>query len=59
MGPELCEVSQRKLRRIGEGFGDLVEDEGEFTPEFEYSIQRSEHDMAAGIPARAGEPQGL
>jgi len=58
MGLELHEVSQGKLRRIGEGFGDLVEDEGEFTPAFEYSIQRSKRDTAAEKPACVGEPQG-
>jgi len=54
MGLELCEVSQGKLRRIRECLSDFAQIEGEF----EYSIQRSERDMAADKPARAGEPQG-
>ena len=51
MGLELCEVSQGKLRRTRECFGDFARVEREFAPEFEYSIQRSERDMAADKPA--------
>jgi hypothetical protein len=58
MGPELYEVSVGKLRRIPGCYGDLVDDEREFTPEFEYSIQRLERSMPAWKPARVGEPQG-
>ena len=58
MGLELHQESQVKLRQIRECFGDLVEDEREFTTEFEHSIQRSERHIAGGKPIRVSEPQG-
>ena len=48
MESELRKLSQAELRQIREWLDDLIEDELEFTPEFEASIQRSERDMAAG-----------
>ena|SRR5882724_989964 len=49
---ELRKLSQAELRQIREWLDDFIEDELEFTPEFENSIQRSERDMAAGKAAR-------
>jgi hypothetical protein len=43
---ELRELSQAELRQIREWLDDVIEDELEFTPEFERSIQRSEREMA-------------
>ena len=58
MESELRKLSQAELRQIREWLDDLIEDELEFTPEFENSIQRSEHDMAAGKAARVRRPEG-
>jgi len=56
MESELRKLSQAELRQIREWLDDFIEDELEFTPEFEDSIQRSERDMAAGKAARVREP---
>lgn len=58
MESELRKLSQGELRQIREWLDDFIEDELEFTPEFEASIQRSERDMAAGKTARVREPRG-
>ena len=55
---ELSKLSQTELRQIREWLDDVIEDELEFTPEFERSIQRSERDMAGGKSARVREPEG-
>jgi len=54
---ELRKLSQTELRQIREWLDDVIEDELEFTPEFERSIQRSERDMASGKSARAREAE--
>ena len=38
--------------------GRVIEDEVEFTLEFERSIERSERDMDSGKSARVREPEG-
>jgi hypothetical protein len=58
MQSELRKLSQAELRQIREWLDDFIEDDLEFTPEFENSIQRSERDMAAGKAARVREPEG-
>ena len=58
MEAELRKLSQAELRQIRDWLDDFIEDELEFTPEFEASIQRSERDMAAGKAARVREPRG-
>ena len=55
---ELRKLSQDELRQIREWLDDIIEDELEFTPEFENSIEQSERDMAAGKAARVREPKG-
>jgi hypothetical protein len=55
---ELRKLSQAELRQIREWLDDFIEDELEFTPEFQNSIQRSERDMAAEKAARVREPEG-
>jgi hypothetical protein len=55
---ELRKLSRAELRQIRQWLDDVIEDELEFTPEFERSIQRSERDMAAGKSARVREPEG-
>jgi hypothetical protein len=58
MESELRKLSPTELRQIREWLNDFIEDELEFTPEFENSIQQSERDMAAGRAARVREPKG-
>jgi hypothetical protein len=58
MEGELRRLSQAELRQIREWLDDVIEDELEFTPEFENSIQRSERDMASGKSVRVREPEG-
>jgi len=58
MESELRKLSQAELRQIREWLDDFIEDELEFTPEFENSIQQSERDVAAGKAARVSEPEG-
>lgn len=54
---ELRKLSQAELRGIREWLDDIIEDEMEFTPEFEHSIQQAEHDMADGKSVRVREPE--
>jgi len=58
MEAELRKLSQAELRQIRAWLDDLIEDELEFTPEFERSILQSERDMAEGKSARVREPEG-
>jgi hypothetical protein len=58
MEAELRKLSQAELRQIREWLDDLIEDELEFTPEFERSIEQSERDMLEGKTARVREPGG-
>ncbi len=55
---ELRKLSQEELRQIREWLDDVIEDELEFTPEFERSIQRSEREMTGGKTARVRRPEG-
>jgi len=55
---ELRKLSQAELRQIRAWLDDSVENELEFSDEFEDSIQRSERDMAAGKAARVHELKG-
>lgn len=54
---ELRKLSQPELRRIRDLLDDIIEDELEFMPEFEQSIQDAERDMAAGQSIRIREPE--
>ena len=58
MESELRKLSQAELRQIREWLDDFIEDELEFTPEFEQSIRQAELDMAEGKSARVREPEG-
>ena len=58
MEAQLRNLSQAELRQISEWLDDLIEDELEFTPEFERSIQQAERDKADGKSARVREPEG-
>jgi hypothetical protein len=58
MESELRKLSQAELRQIREWLDDFIEDELEFTPEFEQLISQAERDMADGKSARVREPEG-
>jgi len=53
MEAELRKLYQGELRQIREWLDDLIEDDLEFTPEFERSISQAERDMAEGRSAGA------
>jgi len=53
---ELKRLSQAELREIRNWLDDLIEDEMEFTPEFEASLQESEREMKQGIRPRVRKP---
>ena len=53
---ELETLTQAELREIRGLLDDLIEDELEFTPEFESAIQKSEREMASGIRPRTRQP---
>ena len=55
METELRKLSQAELCQIRAWLDDLIEDELEFTPEFEASIEQSERDMTEGKPSRVRE----
>lgn len=57
MEAELRKLSQTELRQIRAWLDDIIEDELEFTPEFESAIRESERDMAEGKSARVREPE--
>ena len=53
---QLETLSQAELREIRNLLDDLIEDDLEFTPEFESAIQKSEREMAEGIRPRVRQP---
>jgi ribosome biogenesis protein Nip4 len=57
METELRKLSQAELRQIREWLDDVIEDDLEFTPEFEESIQRGQRDLAEGRIARVRRPE--
>jgi predicted phage gp36 major capsid-like protein len=58
MEAELRKLSQAELRQIREWLDDIIEEELEFTPEFERAIQESERNLAEGRSSRVREPEG-
>ena len=55
---ELRKLSQPELRQIREWLDEVIEDELQFTPEFENSIPQSERDMTSEKSVRVREPDG-
>jgi hypothetical protein len=53
---ELEKLSQAELREVRDRLDDLIEDDLEFTPEFESTIRQSECEMAAGLKPRMRKP---
>ena len=54
----MSKLSQAELCQIREWLDDLIEDELQFTPEFERAVEQAERDMAGGKSARVREPEG-
>jgi hypothetical protein len=53
---ELEKLSQAELRQVRDLLDDLIEDNLEFTPEFESAIQQSERELAKDIRPRTRQP---
>jgi hypothetical protein len=53
---ELGKLSPAELRQVRDWLDDLVEDEMQFTPEFESAILESEREMSAGLQPRVRKP---
>jgi hypothetical protein len=53
---ELEKLSQAELRQVRDWLDDLIEDNLEFTPEFEATLQQSEREMAKGQASRTRQP---
>ena len=58
MEAELRKLSQAELCQIRVWLDDLIEDELQFTPDFELSVEQAERDMAGGKSVRVREPEG-
>ena len=53
---ELEKLSQAELRQVREWLDDVIEDDLEFTPEFEAGNKQSESEMAKGLRPRTRQP---
>ena len=53
---ELEKLSQAELRQVREWLDDVIEDDLEFTPEFEAGIKQSEREMAKELHPRTRQP---
>jgi hypothetical protein len=53
---ELEGLSLSELRQIRELLDEMLEDDREFTPEFEAAIEESEREMAKGLRPRIRKP---
>ena len=53
---ELEKLSQAELREVRDWLDDMIEDDLEFTPEFESTIQQSEREMDKGLRPRTRQP---
>ena len=54
---ELEKLSESELSRIRDWLDNALEDQWEFTPEFEAGIQQSERDRAQGRHTRTRKPE--
>lgn len=53
---ELGGLTQAELRQVRDCLEDLIEDELEYTPEFESAIRQSEREMQQGLRPRTRQP---
>jgi hypothetical protein len=56
MEAELQKLSPSELLQIREWLDDLLEDQLQFTAEFEAQVRQSEQEMAAGLRPRVRQP---
>jgi t-SNARE complex subunit (syntaxin) len=53
---ELQQLTAHEIREVRDWLDNFMEDQLQFTDEFEADIQQSERDMAAGVSARTRQP---
>ncbi|HMP84230.1 MAG TPA: hypothetical protein PKA41_16150 [Verrucomicrobiota bacterium] len=53
---QLENLSQAELLEVRDWLDDMIEDDLEFTPEFEAAVQKSEREMESGIRPRERQP---
>jgi predicted outer membrane protein len=53
---ELGSLSQAELREVRDWLDDVIEDELEFTPQFESAVQQSEAEMNQNLRPRTRQP---
>jgi hypothetical protein len=53
---ELHQLSRAELAQLRSLLDDLLEDEREFTPEFESALEESEQEKSKGIRPRTRQP---
>ena len=53
---ELGNLSQAELREVRDWLNDMIEDNLEFTPEFESAIRQSESEMNQNLRPRTRQP---
>ena len=53
---ELQKLSPAELREVRNWLDDLIEDDLDFTPEFESALKQSEQEMKAGHRPRTRQP---
>jgi hypothetical protein len=53
---DLKNLPPDELRKIRDWLNDLLEDQLEFTPEFEADVRESEREMLAGLRLRTRKP---
>ncbi len=53
---ELEKLSQAELRQVRDWLDDMIEDNLEFTPEFESALQQSEREMSQRQRPRTRQP---
>jgi hypothetical protein len=53
---ELANLTQAELLEVRDWLDDMIEDDLEFTPEFESGIQQSEREMKQSLRPRTRQP---
>lgn len=53
---ELANLTQAELREVRDWLDDMIEDDLEFTPEFQSALQQSEREMKQGLRPRTRQP---
>jgi ElaB/YqjD/DUF883 family membrane-anchored ribosome-binding protein len=53
---ELQKLSQAELRQVRDWLDEVIEDESDFTSDFESQIRQSEKEMSKGLRPRTRQP---